>query len=270
MSPSLKIRGTSHRLDFVSPYETWCTECDAVINSTLSSDRIDGSTAKNASFVVVRQAVAATMDMGVGHAGLTKLCRFLDMVPMSQTTYMKHMLAVTDANKLVVVNRVFDDAATTIRRVYREIDPPLAEDAVLDLVVSFDGSWMTREHKSAYGIGFVINSVTGLCIDLVVFSLYCQRCSYAQRSFGGRATDEFREWFESHREECNRNYDGCSGGMEAAAAEVLWARSVERHRFRYTTILSDGDAKTFKHLCDRHVYGDMELKKEEGINHIAK
>ena len=45
MSPSLKIRAVSHRLGVVSAYETWCTECDAVINSTLSSDRLDRSTA---------------------------------------------------------------------------------------------------------------------------------------------------------------------------------------------------------------------------------
>ena len=105
--------------------------------------------------------------------------------------------------------------ATTIRRVYREIDPTLAEDAVIDLVLSFDGSWMTRGHKSANGIGCVIDTVTGLCMDMVVLSLYCQRCSYAQRRFGGRATNEFREWFETHREKCNRNFDGFSGGVEA-------------------------------------------------------
>ena len=63
---------------------------------------------------------------------------------------------------------------------------------------------------------------------------------------------------------------GSFDGMEAATAEVLWERSVERHRFRYTTILSEGDAKTFKHLCDRHVYGDVELKKKECMNHVAK
>ena len=99
LSPSLKVRAVSHRLGVVSAYETWCTECNAVINSVLSSDRLDCSTAGNAPFVVVRQAVAVTMDMGVGHAGLTKLCRFLDMVPMSQSTYTKHMQAVTDTNK---------------------------------------------------------------------------------------------------------------------------------------------------------------------------
>ena len=136
--------------------------------------------------------------------------------------------------------------------------------------MSFDGSWMTRGHKSAYGIGCVIDTVTGLCVDLAVFSLYCQRCSYARRRFGGRETQDFKDWFETHSNECNRNFDGTSGGMEAAAAEMLWERSVERHGFRYTTIVSDGDAKTFKHLCDRRVYGDVELKKEECINHVAK
>ena len=50
----------------------------------------------------------------------------------------------------------------------------------------------------------------------------------------------------------------------------LWERSVERHGFRYTTIVSNEDAKAFKHLCDRRVYGNVELKKEECINHVAK
>ena len=71
----------------------------------------------------------------------------------------------------------------------------------------------------------------------------------------------------NHRSECNRNFDG---GMEAAAAEQLWERSVERYGFRYTTIVSNGDAKAFKHLRDRRVYGNVELKKEESINHVAK
>ena len=179
------------------------------------------------------------------------------------------MRAVTDANK-VVVTRVLDDAATTVRRVYREIDPSLEEDAVIDLVVSLDRSWMTRGHKSAYGIGCVIDTVTGLCVDLAVFSSYSQHCSYARRRFGGRDTEEFKDWFETHRNECNRNFDGTSGAMEAAAAEMLWERYVDRHRFRYTTIVSDGNAKTYKHLCDRRVYGDVVLKKEECINHVAK
>ena len=189
--------------------------------STLSSDRLDASTAGNAPFVAVRQAVAAMMDMGVGYAGFI-------MVPMSQSTYTKHMHAVTYANKRVVTC-VLEDTATTIRHVYQEIDPLIANDAVIDLVVSFDGSWMTREHKSAYGIDCV-DTMTGLCVDLAVYSLYCQRCSYSKRQLRGRDNDD---WFEPHHDECNRNFDGTSGNMEAAAAEVLWERSVDCYGFRW-------------------------------------
>ena len=267
-SPSLKSRAVNHRLGLVCAYETICTKCNAVLNSTLSSDRLDEATARNAPFTVVRQAVAATMDMGVGHAGLVKLCRFFDMVPMHHSSYIKHMLAVTEANKQVVT-RVLDSAATTVRNAYRQVNPSIAEEDVIDLTVSFDGSWMTRGHKSSYGVGCVIDTVTGLAVDLAIFSLYWQRCSYAKRRYGGRDTDEFKAWYATHRNECNRNFDRTSGGMEAAAGEQLWERSLERG-FRYTTIVADGDAKTYKHLCDRRIYGDVVLKKEECINHVAK
>ena len=60
-----------HRtLGMVCGLETFCTSCDKVINATLSSDCIDGTQATNVPFVVVRSAVSATMDMGVGYSGL--------------------------------------------------------------------------------------------------------------------------------------------------------------------------------------------------------
>lgn len=58
--------------------------------------------------------------------------------------------------------------------------------------------------------------------------------------------------------------------MEVKAASVLWGRSVERHKLRYTTLLSDGDAKTFKELTELKPYGDTELVKEDCINHVSK
>ena len=67
----------------------------------------------------------------------------------------------------------------------------------------------------------------------------------------------------------NKNYHGSSGGMGVSAAEQLWWRSTERG-FRYTTMLSDGDARTFNHLSGWQMYGDVELQKEECINHVSK
>ncbi|GBM58647.1 hypothetical protein AVEN_251917-1 [Araneus ventricosus] len=58
--------------------------------------------------------------------------------------------------------------------------------------------------------------------------------------------------------------------MEMAAAYKLWSRS-ENMGFRYTTILSDGDAKAFKYLNEKNIYGaDTEIKKEERVNHVTK
>ena len=78
----------------------------------------------------------------------------------------------------------------------------------------------------------------------------------------------FKTWMASHIE-CNKNFRGTSGGMEVEAAEILWNRSLERN-LRYTTMVSDGDSKSFKHLTNKRVYGDVELHKEECINHVAK
>ena len=57
--------------------------------------------------------------------------------------------------------------------------------------------------------------------------------------------------------------------LEMKAEELLWDRSTNRD-FRYTTMLSDGEARTFNHLSSLQVYGDVELQKEECINHVAK
>ena len=263
---SLAIRAVNRQLGLVCGLETFCTSCQAVLNETLSSDELDGP--GNKPHVVTRQVVAASMDMGVGHAGVVKLCRYLDMPSLHHKTFGKHARAVCDASKLAVT-RVFASVADVVRRAYCDLDSTIGNDDIVDMTVSFDGSWMTRGHKSLYGIGCVVDVMTGLVLDMAVLSLYCQRCAYASRRLGGKATAAFQRWFADHREECQQNYHGSSGGMEKAAAELLWRRSVDRG-FRYTTLLSDGDANTFKHLTGLKVYGDVVLEKEECINHVSK
>ena len=59
--------------------------------------------------------------------------------------------------------------------------------------------------------------------------------------------------------------------LEVEAARVVWRRSVQRHKLRYTTFLSDGDAKTFAELTKIKPYGeDIEIDKEECVNHVSK
>ncbi|GFR85495.1 hypothetical protein ElyMa_002442800 [Elysia marginata] len=59
--------------------------------------------------------------------------------------------------------------------------------------------------------------------------------------------------------------------MEVKAAEVLWKRSVERHKMRYTTMVSDGDFKAHTRLLEVQPYGPEEkIEKEDCINHVGK
>ena len=69
------------------------------------------------------------------------------------------------------MTRMLDDVATVVCRVYRDIDPSIGHDDTIDLTVSYDGSWMTLGYKSQYGIGCVVEVITGLVIDLQVMSL---------------------------------------------------------------------------------------------------
>ena len=80
----------------------------------------------------------------------------------------------------------------------------------------------------------------------------------------------FLHWKANHRD-CNITYSGSSGGMEAAEIpSSRIERSVDNFRFRYTTLLSDGDARTHSHLCSLNVYGEIPIEKEDFINHVAK
>ena len=166
-------------------------------------------------------------------------------------------VAVVDA-----VTTCLNAAAVCVRQAYADLSSDLAPENVRDIYVSYDASWMTRGHKSYYGYGSVIDLITHLVIDYEVLNLYCHGCTTVGDHMD-KASADYATWKASHV--CNKNFEGTPGGMHAAIAEIL------RHGFRYVTVLSDGDAKTFNHLVSLNVYGeDCTITKEECINHVSK
>lgn len=140
---------------------------------------------------------------------------------------------------------------------------------IFDIAVSYDGSWPTRGHKSKHGFGCVIDLLTGYVLDFDVASKFCRVCASAADALGEDSPD-FQFWFEGHKDKCDINHGGSSGAMEITVAEKIWKRSID-YGFRLTTMLSDGDCKTFNHLQQLKIYGsNYELVKEECINHVGK
>ena len=136
---------------------------------------------------------------------------------------------------------------------------------MLDIAVSYDGTWQKRGHSSHNGIGCAIELLTGLPIDNEVLSNFCLKCKITSEDHS--TTDE---WKAAHAENCPRNFTGTANAMEVEAVKRIWQRSVEKHKFRYTTILSDGDSKSFLALAESNMYGDIAIHKEECVNYASK
>lgn len=65
-------------------------------------------------------------------------------------------------------------ARNEVRKAYSDVVD--GKDAVLDITVSYDGSWQKRGFTSKYGIGCFIEILTGLVIDFEVLSKFCNQC----------------------------------------------------------------------------------------------
>ncbi|XP_070176739.1 uncharacterized protein [Littorina saxatilis] len=100
---------------------------------------------------------------------------------------------------------------------------------------------------------------------------YCQVCESTGQKLFQEKPEEYAAWLVDHLDKCEVNYKGSSGMMEVEAARVIWRRSVNTNKLRYTTLLSDGDSKTFTELNDIKPYGeDIHIDKEECVNHVSK
>ncbi|GFU51837.1 uncharacterized protein TNCV_3733511 [Trichonephila clavipes] len=109
--------------------------------------------------------------------------------------------------------------------------------AITDIDVTFDSTWLTRGHSSQIGVGCVIDLLNGFVMDFEIMSKRCIECEHAK------------------------------SGLEENSAEFFMCDN----GFRYATLLSDGDAKTYQYLNTKEVYGpEIKIKKEECINHVSR
>lgn len=128
-----------------------------------------------------------------------------------------------------------------------ELDRQPNASGVLDVDVSFDGTWYTRGHSSLFGIGTVIKTNTCLITDYEVVGKMCQVCNcHEGRHKNKQNSDEyFLTWKESHATACQVNQKEASGGMESAEAVACWNRSLQ-YNMRYINFIGDGDNAAYK------------------------
>ena len=88
------------------------------------------------------------------------------------------------------------------------------DDGFLEVAVSYDGTLMTRGHRSHIGLGFVMDVERGFVLDFEVLSNFCQECHKQDQAV---SPAEFSHWKASHTK-CAKNFDRKNGAMEVEAA----------------------------------------------------
>lgn len=274
-----------------------------------TSKRVSNSKVKWRPFEVNLRLCTAFTFFGKGYSSVEQFSMIMNMKLFSNSSYDNYMVILSESAKKScqkildecrkeakelnqkISNETVDlgnesevdddDQAETVDKEIGEIldedivskeinkNQTVVKDDIVNAAVTYDGSWPTKGHTSKHGFAAAIDILSGYILDYDIVSTYCLVCKIAAEELGSDSPD-FYYWYLGHASDCAVNHKGSSGGMETTIAEIIWKRSVN-YGFRFTTMLSDGDSKTFKHLNSLNIYGsDFPLTKEECVNHVSK
>ena len=84
------------------------------------------------------------------------------------------------------------------------------DEGLLEVAVSYNGTWMTRRHRSHVGVGFVMDVERGFVLDFEVVSNFCQECHKKEQAL---SPAEFSHW-KAHCQVCKefQREKWCYGG----------------------------------------------------------
>lgn len=248
---------------FCSNLSVHCSNYDNNVTTTETSQNSEES----ASYDINRRVTKAFSTISKGYGDLEQFCVIMNMNVMRKSIFIDNTKVLHKAS-LANSYKYLEEARNCVRNHHKKINS-VTEDDVINISVSYDGTWHKRGFTSNYGVGCVIDMDTGFIIDYCILSKFCRNCSMTKQQLGEDSA-EYYFWNIGHKSDCEMNYEGSSPNMEVTAAETLWKRSLD-YGFRYTTLVGDGDSKVFRHLKDLNVYGNnIGLEKEECINHVSK
>ena len=170
---------------FHSQLKVKCQKCDDYVAVTLTSDLT-----KNKGSTTNMRAVASARNCGIG---FSQLINFFTGMNVPQPMYLRTFKRIT--NEVWLASRqamqdCFKSAIKTVRNLYAAKDPTIT-DTIIDISVSYDGSWHRRGYSSHFGVDTIIELQTGLVIDTHVMSNHCYMCV--------RNIDPSDTWLENHK-----------------------------------------------------------------------
>lgn len=131
--------------------------------------------------------------IGDGYAAMQTLGREVGMNVISSTGYHKQLKKIEEdfeAIKQEMLQKTHDAIRKSLG---------VGPEVILNMAVTYDGTWQKRGFVSLNGANFVIDIETGLVLDFIVLSKYCHACKLKESSLDKEST-EFVEWLAKHQE----------------------------------------------------------------------
>ena len=186
--------------------DVYCATCEETVEGTATYLAEKGG---QKDYEVNRQAVFGALSCGLGAHSFNNLCESMDLPGLHHKTF--HKKANQMYKKLPELgDTVFSETVQYVRKIHaQQQNLTLTDDLVINISVSFDGSWMTRGHTSHIGVGCVVDLLTGLCIDAHVMCTFCQVCeSTGKRLNKENNPEKYAAWIVKHLPDCDQNYTG--------------------------------------------------------------
>ena len=221
-----------------------CTAQDCTFSvEGYTSPRIFNSDKGDMPFDINQRAVLHCTQTGTGYANLNKLCGTFGMPNMCENTFQRLQKTVCTVTTQTS-DMTMEKCRSIVREMYNEMFPFElhiqdnqhqdswdVDDGIPWVDVSFDGTWQRRGHVSHYGVGVIIEVLTGYVIDYHVLSTYCHKCKLKENE--GLTEEDWNLWMDQHEGECQQNHHGSAKAMEKEAALEMWQNSVQRTGLRY-------------------------------------
>ncbi|XP_011859127.1 PREDICTED: uncharacterized protein LOC105556642 [Vollenhovia emeryi] len=181
--------------------------CDGCVTSYINSCPL----IRNA-YEINRRLTFAMRLIGIGANGIAKFCAFMCLPnPIFRSFYNSVIDAISIATEAV--------RCMSMKKAAAEEKQLSDQDGQKNgITVSGDGTWKTRGFSSLLGVTTLIGWRTGKVVDLQVKSKFCKACDGRKDQEG---TAEFEEWYETHKDKCQRNHEGSSGKMEVDSVEMF-------------------------------------------------
>ena len=158
LCPSCKRPGTTIRVSdtaiqgFAAKYVLYCTNCKGSIDESFLCERVGNSSSRKAPFEINTRAMLAFRSVGCGFSQIQAWCGSMNVpCSISHDTYSKHHEKVHQAS-IATFEEIKEDSVKAIQAAYKGLGELPDGNGILNISVSFDGSWQRRGHASHNGV----------------------------------------------------------------------------------------------------------------------